>query len=125
MKAFLDTHIAVKLFDGRVEELSSKARSTLDDAALFYSAVVRLEIGYLHQIERTRDPAGSICAALWTDYGVRESDESLATVVDIALGLTWTRDPFDRLIVATAMLHHAPLVTADARMLEHYERAVW
>jgi PIN domain nuclease of toxin-antitoxin system len=37
-------------------------------------------------------------------------------VVTQAMPLSWTRDPFDRLIVATAILHRAPLVTRDERI---------
>ena len=39
--------------------------------------------------------------------------------------LSWTRDPFDRLLVATALLHQAPLVTCDTRIQENFPGAVW
>ncbi len=37
----------------------------------------------------------------------------------------WTRDPFDRLIVANAKAANASLVTKDERILKNYSRAVW
>ena len=46
-------------------------------------------------------------------------------VVAKAMDLHWTRDPFDRLLVATAVLHKAPFVTRDQKILEHFDGAVW
>jgi PIN domain nuclease of toxin-antitoxin system len=46
-------------------------------------------------------------------------------LVPLAMPLSWTRDPFDRLLVATALLHEAPLITRDARIQEHFAGAVW
>jgi PIN domain nuclease of toxin-antitoxin system len=37
----------------------------------------------------------------------------------------WTRDPFDRLIVAQASLFDAPLITKDADVHAHYRNVVW
>jgi len=43
-----------------------------------------------------------------------------------ALPLDWSRDPFDRIIVAQAIANHdAVLLTADAHIRSHYRRAVW
>jgi PIN domain nuclease of toxin-antitoxin system len=40
-------------------------------------------------------------------------DKSLNTIVSGALDLSWTRDPFDRIIVANAAINHNILVTKD------------
>jgi PIN domain nuclease of toxin-antitoxin system len=45
--------------------------------------------------------------------------------VQAAAGLTWTRDPFDRLIAAHAILSGAPLLTADRRILANLPQATW
>ena len=37
----------------------------------------------------------------------------------------WTRDPFDRLIVAQARLQGAHLVSADRRIAENFKLTVW
>lgn len=43
-----------------------------------------------------------------------------------SVGLDWAhRDPADRVIVATADLLRAPLVTSDAAMRAHYAGGVW
>ncbi len=46
-------------------------------------------------------------------------------VVAHARAQTWTRDPFDRLIVGQAAAGDAQLVTRDAEIRAHYARAVW
>ena len=43
-----------------------------------------------------------------------------------ALGLKWTLEPGDRIIVANAMANgNAPLLSADRSINEHYANAVW
>lgn len=57
--------------------------------------------------------------------GLTISDSPLLTIVDRARSFAWTRDPFDRLIVANAMADHVRLVTADRLILEKFADAVW
>jgi PIN domain nuclease of toxin-antitoxin system len=45
--------------------------------------------------------------------------------VQAAAGLTWTRDPFDRLIAAHAIVADAPLLTADRTILDNLPQAIW
>jgi PIN domain nuclease of toxin-antitoxin system len=52
-------------------------------------------------------------------------DTSLADLVRAAAPLSWTRDPFDRLIAAHAIVADAPLVTADQTILENLPLATW
>ena len=42
-----------------------------------------------------------------------------------ALAEKWSRDPFDRLIVAHAKAQKTPLVTRDEKIRENYRLAVW
>jgi PIN domain nuclease of toxin-antitoxin system len=53
------------------------------------------------------------------------SDISLAELTKAAVGLPWTRDPFDRLIAAHAIVAGVPLVTADRTILENLPLATW
>jgi len=39
--------------------------------------------------------------------------------------LTWTRDPFDRLIAGNALADKTPLLTADDTMQRHLSLARW
>jgi PIN domain nuclease of toxin-antitoxin system len=42
-----------------------------------------------------------------------------------ALAESWTRDPFDRLIVARARATELPLLTKDMKIHAHFKAAVW
>jgi len=52
-------------------------------------------------------------------------DKSFNTIVGRALELAWTRDPFDRIIIANAALNNNVLVTKDQNILENYKNAKW
>jgi PIN domain nuclease of toxin-antitoxin system len=64
-------------------------------------------------------------AALRQSIGLEVADVSLAELTNTAVGLTWTRDPFNRMIAAQAIVADAPLVTADRTILEHLPQATW
>ena len=42
-----------------------------------------------------------------------------------AIAQSWTRDPFDRIIVANAICAESQLLTKDANILGNYKNAVW
>lgn len=84
-----------------------------------------LELKYLHEVRRARDPVAVILAALRHDLGIEVTDRSIVEIGEAAFDLSWTRDPFDRLIAAHAIVANAPLVTADETIREHLPLAVW
>ena len=63
--------------------------------------------------------------ALAKDVGLSVADVSLARVMKMAGTLTWTRDPFDRMIVAHAMVADAALVSKDRLIRKHCDKAIW
>ena len=71
------------------------------------------------------EPASTPLSALRRGLGLQIADSSLAEVIQAAKELSWTRDPFDRLICAHAIVANAPLVTADETIREHLPLAVW
>ena len=123
MKAFLDTHVAVMLWNG--DPLGRQAVNLLERSAIFVSPVVNLELAFLKEIGRLNVSPEEILGALSSEFGVAHSDDPLQAVVANAIGLSWTRDPFDRLLVATAILHKSPFVTRDQQILESFEAALW
>lgn len=125
MKAFLDTHAAIGLYEGDEGVFGQAAINLIERVALFLSPVVRLELALLHEIGRVEIGPDEILRGLTDDWGVVVADDPIAAVIARAMSLTWTRDPFDRLLVATAMLHRAPLITRDQKMHEHFSEAVW
>jgi PIN domain nuclease of toxin-antitoxin system len=84
-----------------------------------------LELAYLHEVGKARDTVPTMLAALRQSIGLEVADASLAELATTAIGLSWTRDPFDRLIAAHAIVADAPLITADRTILEHLPLARW
>ncbi len=125
MKAFLDTHAAVFLYEGDPGRFGPAALELLERAALFCSPMVRLELALLHESGRIAPPPEALLGTLADELGVAESRDPLEAIVREAVALAWTRDPFDRMIVATAALHRAPLLTRDERIRSHFAGAVW
>lgn len=125
MKTFLDTHAAVFLAEGNVEPFGKAAEDLLERSALFVSPVVQLELQLLREINRIVVEPNVVLTQLAEDCGVTMADDPIQAVVLHAMRLGWPRDPFDRLLVATAVLHRAPLITRDQQIHEHFENAVW
>lgn len=120
----IDTHVAAWLFAGATQRLGP-ALPTMASNRLKISPMVVLELGYLHQIGRLTVPANDIVADLRLRCDVTVATVSWTEAVSAALPLSFTRDPFDRLILATAMIAGVKLVTADKVMLQHAPSAVW
>ena len=89
------------------------------------SPIVELELTYLYEIGRVSEPASAPLSALRRAFGLQVVDVQLAELVQAAAGLSWTRDPFDRLISAHAIVANAPLITADETILENLPLATW
>jgi PIN domain nuclease of toxin-antitoxin system len=122
---YLDTHIVVWLYSGLTEKFTALARSLLNEHDLYISPMVRLELKYLSEIERISVPADTIILDLGDRVGLKICEKDFNRVAGYALGLSWTRDPFDRLIVAQAMLDENILLTKDIKILENYAQAQW
>lgn len=125
MRAFLDTHAAIFLWEGRTELFGSGSRELLERAVLQVSPLVRLELGFLREVGKLTVEPDLLLGSLTADYGVTVSADPIDRLIPLAMPLSWTRDPFDRLLVATALLHEVPLITRDARIQEHFTGAVW
>ena len=102
---YLDTHIVVWLYAGLLEKFSQSIQTILNENEILISPIVRLELEYLYEIERVREPAHVLVADLADRIGLRVCEKDFNAVVSQAIKLTWTRDPFDRLIVANAALN--------------------
>jgi PIN domain nuclease of toxin-antitoxin system len=121
---YIDTHIAVWLYAGQAEKLSEFAKESLNQNEIYISAIVRLELQYLNEIERITDGANEIVSDLSNRIGLRICDKSFNSIISYSMDLVWTRDPFDRIIVANAALNNDPLVTKDRKILDHYAKSL-
>lgn len=123
---YLDTHILVWLYQDGAARLTPQGVHAIETAEqLLISPMVELELSYLHEIARINCPALNILDTLRRDIGLETCKQAFAAVVGAALALSWTRDPFDRLIVAQAAHRASPLLTADRNLREHYSAAIW
>lgn len=121
----LDTHIVCWLYEGRTDLLTSAALRAIESGILQASPVVRLELDYLHEIGRITRGGSYVLGALARDIGLTLQDAQLIQVMETASTLNWTRDPFDRMIVAHSIIAGAALVTKDSLIRKHFARVVW
>lgn len=122
----IDTHIAIWLFNAEVERFSVAATACLAENPIGYSPMLRHELDLLDQRGRLPAPSASAVLRYITEaFAAKESRLAFDVVIDAAQPLVWTRDPFDRLIVATAMAEGVGLVTADRDVRNNFEYAVW
>lgn len=120
----LDTHVVAWLW-AKDERRLKKVRRVLEANELVVSPMVQLELQALYELGRTRESGQAVVAGLSERIGLRVSDISFASAVDQASAISWTRDPFDRLIVATAIAEGARLLTVDEVIRSNFARAFW
>ncbi len=96
----LDTHAAVFLHAGQLGLFGQSARYFLEREELWISPMVLLELECLRETGRIRYGGEEILADLRRDLGLRILDRRWEDVARKALELHWTKNPFDRLIVA-------------------------
>jgi PIN domain nuclease of toxin-antitoxin system len=109
----LDTNAVVWLHRGhqRSRPLARQA------GALYVSPATLLELQFLVEIGRIRLAAGATIADLATDDRWVVDNPASAAWFERALDLSWTRDPFDRLLVAHAAIRGWRLATGDGALI--------
>lgn len=126
MVAYFDTNALLWLSEGRLAGLDARLDALLEKADLRISPMVLLELEYLHEIKRSKLPARDIQHKVEHELGVSLCDLPFPAIASAALDEKWTRDPFDRMIVANAKANgFAPLISSDETIRKHYARTVW
>ncbi len=123
--SYLDTHVAAWLFAGDVSKLSAPVRTAIEADELLISPAVVLELQYLYETKRVADNAETVVNDLQYRVMLRVCDLPFPDVARHALTLSWTRDPFDRLIVAQAAVRDARLITKDRVLRKRYSASFW
>jgi PIN domain nuclease of toxin-antitoxin system len=121
----LDTQVLVWLYADPRRAWPAPARLLLNGGSLRHSPMARLELRYLYEIGRIKVLPEILLTELSAKLGLTESDLPYSQVVYAAEQVDWTRDPFDRLIVAQAMAAGATLVTADRLIRDRFPGAIW
>lgn len=122
---YLDTHIVVWLYAGLVEKITENAKRAIEDCNVFISQLVRLELQYLLEIGRIKHKPSMIIKSLSESIDLKVSDFPLNEIINEALKTDWTRDVFDRLLVAEAKSNQAGFITADDNIRVEYKHAIW
>jgi PIN domain nuclease of toxin-antitoxin system len=116
----LDTHVVCWLYEGRTEKLSASEKDAIEQARVLVSPIVDLELALLREIGRIVQGPDAILAALGREIALEIDPLAFSRVVAAARDVSWTRDPFDRIIVAQATLAGARLVTKDRLIRKHF-----
>jgi PIN domain nuclease of toxin-antitoxin system len=123
---YLDTHIVVWLYAGLLDKFTPKARAGIDDNNVVISQFVRLELQYLYEIGRIKVEPDKIIGELAGEIDLRISECPLNNIIEEALKINWTRDVFDRLLVAETIRDQSLLfITADKKIREKFTQALW
>jgi PIN domain nuclease of toxin-antitoxin system len=126
LSVYIDTHIVIWLCEGLAEKLTRAASHAIESSEVEISPMVLVELEYLFEIKRIVKPPMALLDQLQTLIGLRMSEHPFAAVAKAAVFETWTRDPFDRLIVAQARSDgYSGLVTADEKIQQNYSNTIW
>ena len=124
--AYLDTNVVVWLAQGNLARISPTAQGVLEQANLLISPMVLIELEYLYEVNRIKLPSRDVQLKIEHEIGVRVCDLSFPLVASVVVDERWTRDPFDRIIVAQAKANGlASLVSVDEEIGRHYPRTIW
>lgn len=109
----LDTHAVLWLHTG-----NKRAKPLRDKTKLYVSPATVLELHFLVECARVRLRAGASVRDIVDDDRWLVDDPPSASWFELAAGEAWTRDPFDRLLVAHALLRNWKLATADQVLIQ-------
>ena len=121
----LDTHVVVWLAERDFQQLSQPANTAIAQGPVRITPMVLLELQYLQDMGRTLLGPDEIVLILAGEIGLTISDTPFIAVANQARQVRWTRDPFDRMIVAAALADQANLVTKDRLIRTNLPSAVW
>lgn len=121
----LDTHIVMWLYDGLVERLSDAAKQAIRENEVRISWMVALELQYLNEIGRFKASPRATIRSLSRSISLKMSESDLESLIKEAFRINWTRDVFDRMIVADAVAGGYGLVTKDQDIRKNTSVALW
>lgn len=109
----LDTHALIWIAQGhrRVREIARLPRLVISPATI-------LELQFLQEAGRLRLAAGRSPADLAHDPRWKLDEPPAGDWFAAACEISWTRDPFDRLLTAHARVRRCKLATADQILLD-------
>lgn len=122
---YLDTHLVIWLYSGILERISKEATRLIEEEDLFISPIIELELQFLREAQKIKKSPRDIIDTLRRDINLKICDKDFHSVIRESTNMHWTRDPFDRIIVAHAALNSNILLSKDETIIKHYKKAVW
>jgi len=122
---YLDTHCVAWLYAGLIERFTVVGRECLEREDIYISPIVALELQYLYEIQRIRVPSSEMIEYLKVVIDLQICPLEFYHVMTESLSLNWTRDPFDRIIVAQSIAGGGPLLTKDEVIRKNYDAVIW
>jgi PIN domain nuclease of toxin-antitoxin system len=83
-----------------------------------------LEIQLLSEVGRLKINNPRFSREITTDPRFHFDDVPFTTLIQKSLELSWTRDPFDRIIAAHSLSRLMPLCSADGFIIQHHKLMV-
>jgi PIN domain nuclease of toxin-antitoxin system len=124
--SYLDTNALVWLAGGDTDRISATAKRVIEETDLLVSPMVLLELEYLYEIGKIRLRSRDVLLKMESEVDLRVCDLPFYRIASVALDEKWTRDPFDRLIVANAKANaFSTLVSADEEIRRNYPKTCW
>lgn len=126
MSVYLDTQIVLWLAAARIKKITKDASRAIESSDLIISPIVLVELQYLFEIGRVVKPPLAILDQLKTLLGLKLSEHPFPQVAHAAVFETWTRDPFDRIVVAQARSDgYRELISSDLAIQQNYSKTIW
>jgi PIN domain nuclease of toxin-antitoxin system len=122
---YLDTHAVAWLYEGKLKKFPKNLRFMIAKSELLISPMVVLELTYLYEIKRVQEPSAKVIDTLSKAIDLKICDLPYSQVITKAIQQTWTRDPFDRIIVGQSAVTQSILVSKDENILKNYAHAIW
>ncbi len=118
MKLLLDTHFLLWI----VLDLPRLAEFEWLDGYRPWgvSPISFLEVAFLDEVGRLEARRAEFADAVGRDARFVIDEVPLVPLVERALPLDWTRDPFDRLLAAHSLARRTPLCTLDRVIRTHH-----
>ena len=77
---YLDTHVAVWLYTGKVKKLSVQTKELINEHEIYVSSVVRLELQFLYEIQRITAEAKEIVFDLSERIGLKVCEKRFGSI---------------------------------------------
>lgn len=126
MTVLVDTCVFIWLLTGE-RELPARVRSTLAaaDVALSSASAWEIAVKFSRGKLRLIQPPGILVPAARTRYGFRALDVDEESALHVTKLPPLHTDPFDRLLVAQAIVHGMTIVTPDPAVTQYPARTMW